>query len=207
MEQLFQRPRRNIPLASSLNGNQLLVMEGTIDRGWDLLRTREEGDSLVFEEYLRADWNETMPTISPDSQVVAYVSDESGRPEVYASSFPSAESKVRVSMGGGGGSEPVWAPDGSAIYYRDGSRIMRAPILPGRTFSIDTPEELFLGAWTRVPAAFPPPRTNWDITPDGDSFLFVSQPGATLGEGGGEPVVTVEIVVNWFEELRSRIGN
>ena len=207
MEQLFQRPERNIPLASSLDGNQLLVMEGTTDRGWDLLRTREEADSLIFEEYLRADWNETMPTISPDGQVVAYVSDESGRPEVYASAFPVPVTKVRVSSGGGGGSEPVWAPDGSAIYYRDGPRLMRAPILPGRTLSTDTPEELFLGAWTRVPASFPPPRTNWDITPDGDSFLFVNQPGATLGDGSGEPVVTLEIVVNWFEELRSRIDN
>ena len=102
---------------------------------------------------------------SPDGQVVAYVSDESGRPEVYASSFPVPVTKVRVSSGGGGGSEPVWAPDGSAIYYRDGPRLMRAPILPGRTLSTDTPEELFLGAWTRVPASFPPPRTNWDITP------------------------------------------
>ena len=114
---------------------------------------------------------------------------------------------MRVSSGGGGGSEPVWAPDGSAIYYRDGPRVMRAPILPGRTLSTDTPEELFLGAWSRVASSFPPPRTNWDITPDGDSFLFVNQPGATLGDGSGEPVVTLEIVVNWFEELRSRIDN
>jgi Tol biopolymer transport system component len=205
IEQLFERPDGNFPLASSLDGSQLVVMEGTEDRGWDLLVTREEGDSLVFEEYLRADWDEMMATISPDGQMIAYVSDESGNTVVYTRAFPSAAGRVRISEDGG--TEPQWAPDGSAVYYRNGPSLMRATVRPGQPFSVDTPEEVISGAWSRVPPAFPPPRTNWDVAPDGDSFLFISQPGATSGEGGGPPVVTLEIVVNWFEELRSRIGN
>ena len=84
---------------------------------------------------------------------------------------------------------------------------MRSSVLPGEVFSVDTPVELFSGAWAQLPASYPPPRTNWDINPDGENFLFVSQPGATLGEGGGQPLVTLEIVVNWFEELQAIIDN
>ena len=124
---------------------------------------------------------------------------------VYARSFPGAEGRVRISEEGG--TEPQWAPDGSAVYYRNGPSLMRASVRSGQPFSVDTPEELFSGGWSRVPPAFPPPRTNWDVAPDGDSFLFISQPGATNDGGTGQPVVTLEVVVNWFEELRSRINN
>ena len=111
---------------------------------------------------------------------------------------------MRVSNGGG--TEPVWAPDGSAIYYRNGSSVMRASISPGAVFAVDTPEEMFEGAWTHNPGAYP--RTNWDVHLDGESYLFVSQGGAELTEeGGGPPVMRLEVVVNWFEELRQRVGN
>ncbi|MEC7386972.1 MAG: hypothetical protein VYD22_04645, partial [Gemmatimonadota bacterium] len=192
-------------LASSLDEDRLIVMERTNDRGWDLLVTREVGDSLVFEEYLRADWDEMMATISPDGEMVAYVSNESGNTVVYVRRFPGAEGRVRVSDDGG--TEPQWAPDGSAVYYRNGSSLMRAVVRRGESFSVDASEEVVSGVWSRVPPAFPPPRTNWDISPDGDSFIFVSQPGATGNEGNGSPVISLEVVVNWFEELRSRIGN
>ena len=204
-EQIYGRDAQNSPLSMSLDGTQILVMENTQDRGYDLVIMSEDGDSTIFTDYLRADWNETMATISPDGTRAAYVSDQSGVPEVYVSSFPDAGDRVPVSNGGGG-TEPVWAPDGSAIYYRNGSSVMRASIPPGAVFSVDTPQEIFEGAWTHDPGASP--RTNWDVHPDGESFLFVSQPGAELIEGSGSPpVMRIELVVNFFEELRQRMGN
>ena len=159
---------------------------------------------MIFTDYLVADWWETMATISPDGARAAYVSYESGIREVYVRSFPDAEGQVRVSDGRG--TEPVWGPDGSAIYYRNGSSVMRASVTPGEVFSVDTPQEIFEGPWVLDPGSFP--RTNWDVHPDGESFLFVSVPGAELTEGGlGPPVVRLELVVNWFEELRQRVGS
>ncbi len=82
---------------------------------------------------------------------------------------------------------------------------MRASITPGEVFAVEMPQEMFEGAWTHSPGIYP--RTNWDVRPDGESFLFVSQPGAELAEGGGPPVMRVEHVVNWFEELLQRMGS
>jgi len=46
------------------------------------------------------------------------------------------------------------------------------------------------------------------VHPDGELYLFVSQMGAGLTEeGGGPPVVRLELVTNWFEELRQRMAN
>ncbi len=203
-EQLYRRDRDNFPLSMSLDGTQIVVMENAQDRGWDLVIMSEDGDSVSFTDYLRADWNETAATISADGARAAYVSDQSGIPEVYVRSFPDAEDGVQVSEGGG--TEPVWAPDGSAIYYRNGSSVMRASITPGAVFAVDTPEEMFEGAWSHGQSGIYP-GTNWDVHPDGESYLFVSQPGAELTEGGGPPVMRLEHVVNWFEELKQRMGS
>ncbi|MCH7890513.1 MAG: PD40 domain-containing protein [Gemmatimonadetes bacterium] len=73
-EQLYRRDGRNFPLSMSLDGTQILVMEDTPDRGWDLVIMSEDGDSVSFTSYLRADWDETMAAISPDGTRAAYAS-------------------------------------------------------------------------------------------------------------------------------------
>ncbi len=200
-EQLYRRDGISLPLSMSIDGAQLLIMENTPDRGYDLVIMSEDGDRV--RDYLRADWNETMATISPDGARAAYVSDESGIREVYVRSFPDADAEDRVSVSEGGGTEPVWAPDGSAIYYRNGSSVMRSSIAAGEMFSVDTAEEIFRDSWVLDPGIYP--RTNWDVHPDGESFLFVRAAGAELNDG--VPVMRLELVVNWFEELRERVGN
>ena len=200
-EQIYRRDRDSYPVSMSVDWTQILVMENTQDRGWDLVIMSEDGDSVSFTSYLRADWDETMAAISPDGTRAAYASDESGVAEVYVRSFPDAEDRVSVSEGGG--TEPVWAPDGSAIYYRNGSSVMRSSIAAGEMFSVDTAEEIFRDSWVLDPGIYP--RTNWDVHPDGESFLFVSAAGAELSDG--VPVMRLELVVNWFEELRQRVPN
>ncbi len=72
-----------------------------LERGFDmLLMTRRDDNTTGFADYLPADWNETTGTISPDGAWLAYVSDESGIPEVYIRSFPQAEVQQIVSPGG-----------------------------------------------------------------------------------------------------------
>src|SRR4029450_7861386 len=44
--------------------------------------------------------------------------DESGRAEVYVRPFPHADS-ARVQVSVAGGIEPVWAPSGPELFYRD----------------------------------------------------------------------------------------
>jgi Tol biopolymer transport system component/predicted Ser/Thr protein kinase len=58
---------------------------------------------------------EAVPIISPNGKWVAYLSDESGRFEVYIRPFPSGEGKWQVSNGGGG--TPMWRRDSKELIY------------------------------------------------------------------------------------------
>ncbi len=58
------------------------------------------------------------PDFSPDGRWIAYVSDESGRDEVWVTSFPGREQRMLVSNEGG--IAPLWSPDGREIYYFSG---------------------------------------------------------------------------------------
>ena len=60
---------------------------------------------------------EAQADISPDGRWLAYVSDESGRFEVYVRSYPDLERKWQISSDGG--VEPAWSPDGRELFYRD----------------------------------------------------------------------------------------
>jgi serine/threonine-protein kinase len=174
----------------------------------DLYVVRFAEDSVTFEPLLNAAWNEANADISPDGRWVAYQSNESGEYRVYVHSFP--ELTGRHSISTGLGVDPVWAPDGRRIYYRSASGFYAVDVSYAPSFSAGQPRLLFeepryarvsgLG-WLR----------NWDVHPDGDRFVMVSD--ETLVAPAGESALTgrrlrdVILVVNWFEELKARMGN
>ncbi|GMR13690.1 MAG: hypothetical protein BMS9Abin29_1903 [Gemmatimonadota bacterium] len=178
----------------------LLVQQGRFNS--DLLLMRFATDGVEFEPFLTAAWNERLGTVSPDGDQVAYVSDESGSDEVYVRSFPDAGNPLRVSSGGG--DKPLWAPDGLAIYYLNGSRIMRTALATGGGFSppeflFDRPNLVFGG---RAGAR----QRRWDLDPSGSHFLTVEV--AADQEAVAPPRSgNIFIVVNFFEELKERVGN
>ena len=79
----------------------MLSMEG--DRKWK---------PLLQEKY-----HETQPQISPDGRWMAYVSDESGKSEVYVRPFPDVD-KGKWQVSTSGGDSPLWSPDGRELFYR-----------------------------------------------------------------------------------------
>jgi hypothetical protein len=194
-EQLFRREGDQVPISSSPDGSLLLLNEFSEDRGLDLIIMTASG---AFRDFLVAPWNEFMGAISPDGTRIAYVSDESGSPEVYIRSFPSAADAVRVSEEGGG--HPVWAQDGSELYYLDltGSVVWRVGVPgPGVTEPLLRPET----NWQVNPADWP--VTNWDAHPDGAAFVFVDD---SLNRGSdASPTLQLELVTGWFEELREQV--
>ena len=74
------------------------------------------------EAIVKSAFNETDGRWSPDGQSIAYVSDESGSPEVYV--VPARGARVRVSFAGG--ARPRWSRDGRALFFLRGSQVMRA---------------------------------------------------------------------------------
>jgi serine/threonine-protein kinase len=140
---------------------------------------------------LRTKANERLPHLSPDQRWMAYVSDDSGRAEIWVRPFPDAASAIQVSQDGG--TEPVWAPDGQALYYRDatGMRLFAVPVTLGTVPRFGTPT-VTSGLWT--PAR--PFGRVYDIMPDGTLLML---PAPTLGR-------ELHVVFNFDEVIRRKMA-
>ena len=101
---------------------------------------------------------------SPDGHWIAYCSPESGRSEVYLTSFPEPGERIRVSVSGG--SRPRWKRDGREIYFLSADNEMIAtPVRLAAGVEIGQARPLF-----RIdPAGW----RDYDVTPDGERFLAV----------------------------------
>jgi len=74
---------------------------------------------------------------SPDGKCMAYISDESGRFEVYVQPYPGPGGKWQISTEGG--VEPVWARNGRELFYRNGDQMMAVEITTDPIFSAGRP--------------------------------------------------------------------
>jgi Tol biopolymer transport system component len=201
---LFERPSGNYINDVAEGDSVLLVRENSTDRGMDLVIARLGPDSVVFEDYLTAEWNEWTPQISPDGRWVAYVSDEAGEARVFVHSFPTPTGQRAVSPGVG--MHPVWSPDGDRIYYRDNERMWSVDVTYEPTFVVSAPTPLFEVGSFELNIASGRARA-WDIHPDGDRFIFARARGVDGTQPGASDLLDeVYLVSNWFEEVRRLTG-
>ena len=144
--------------------------------------------------YFANGFNLAHPTLSPDGRWMAYDSDESGRVEVYAQSFPDPSIK-RWKISPAGGSEPMWTRNGQELVFRTGDSVMAVGVDLQRSRS-GQPVALFVGrypdnpGWTR-------PRS-YDASRDGERFLMLRLPPV-------EASPRIKVVLNWFDELRAKV--
>jgi len=181
----------HFPFSWSPDGKVLIFGEHYPPTGWDILVLRL-GDKP--EPFLRSPFHEGGAVFSPSGHWIAYISLESGASEVYVQPFPRSGKKWQVSTEGG--TEPVWSRDGRELFYRKGNMMMVIPIQTSPSFNAGKPRLLFEG---RFQAGYPG-QPNYDVASDGRRFLMV--------ESEWEPTVTkLNVVLNWFEELKQRMGN
>ena len=137
--------------------------------------------------------NYYFPHLSHDGKWMVYVSDESGRREIYVRPFPGPGDTLRVSADGG--SMPVWSRDGKELFFiAPDRRLMRAGIQLGPEPTIEVPESLFITAvkyTTDMPAQY-------DVSPDGRRFLI----NTLLEEDAAQ---SITLIVNWFKKLESSV--
>ena len=144
---------------------------------------------------------EAQPEVSPDGRWLPYLSNESSLMGLFVRPMPNVSdglwqlTEVGVS--------PVWAPDGTAVFYvrlsGGNPTMMRIPVTTEPTFTQGTPEALFEASAFLDPstmsAAGVSPRRMFELAPDG-RFLTATRVGSS-----SEPLDLV-VVVNWFEELK-----
>jgi serine/threonine-protein kinase len=161
-----------------------LVYASTVDGKSSLWYARRDSGS-VPTQLVRNAFNNRAPSLSPDGRWVAYVSDESGREEVYVRAFPGPGARWQISLDGG--TEPKWSGSGREIFYRSGPKMMAAAVQTQPTVAVGERSVLFQGDY-----AAGLDFRQYDVTRDGNSFIMVKQ------SEGAEVVV----VLNWFERLR-----
>jgi len=142
------------------------------------------------QSILQTQFNELAPVFSPDGRWLAYVSDESGRNEIYVRPFPEVE-KGKWQISTDGGTELRWAANGELFYRNEsGDQMMAVNITTEPTFGAGTPRLLFEGVYTRSQGG----SAFYDVTPDGQRFVMVQ-----VQETGS---TQIHVVLNWFEELK-----
>jgi Tol biopolymer transport system component len=99
----------------------------------DVLYRALDGDT-TSKPVVATNFIEAQARVSPDGKWVAYVTDASGGSQVVVQPFPGPGGQVQVSSTGG--SEPVWAPDGRWIFYRDGRHLIATAVTTAPTFSV-----------------------------------------------------------------------
>ena len=181
--QLARHPRFQIPADVSPDGKTLVYAQRTELGNWDLMQMPID-DPGAAAPLRPTPFSETNLRFSPAGGQVAFVSDESGHPEVYVAPYPEAGNKRIVSTGGGVG--PRWRRDGRELYFRSRSGdLMSVPI--DRAGEPGTPVRLFnTGRWV-----------DFDVMPDGSRFIAIA-----LDSAAAEQPLTV--LLNWQRVIGPR---
>ncbi|HSD72286.1 MAG TPA: protein kinase [Thermoanaerobaculia bacterium] len=118
---------------------RFILFESSTTNGIDLDVLSLEG-SPKAEPFIHTQFDETRAVFSPDGKRVAYVSNESGREEIYVTSFPGHAGRRQVSTAGG--TRPRWRADGRELFFgARGGKLMVVEALPNGDFG--DPRELF----------------------------------------------------------------
>jgi Tol biopolymer transport system component len=83
---------------------------------------------------LNKSYDERDGEVSPNGKWLAYISNESGRSEVYITDFPGAHSKMQVSSEGG--FWHAWSHDGKSLYFANGKKLMVTEIRNPETMEL-----------------------------------------------------------------------
>jgi serine/threonine-protein kinase len=192
---------RLFPTSWSPDGRVLLATKYEGFRGVLCAIDIDAGDSRAPRPLFGGTPGMTAAVFAPNGRTLAYVSDESGREEVYLSSWDSSTQTTvgaPVVVSRGGGSSPVWSRDGKRIYFiTPETKIGDATVTASATLSTSPPVTAWdmdaLGAATGFWGGL------FDILPDG-SLLTIRRAAAET------EVSHFEIALNFDQELRAKVG-
>jgi serine/threonine-protein kinase len=173
------------PGAIAPDGDSLVFLRSTEETSFDI-RMLSLSDPAKMKTVLQTRAYEGGVRLSPDGRWMSYVSDETGRNEVYLTPFPGPGARLQVSTEGG--TQAVWNPGGNEIFYRIDEKMMSVQLTEGSALKLTSPKMLFearyaYGAGITIP--------NFDVSHDGQRFIMV-KPESGAGR--------LNVVLNWFAD-------
>ena len=139
-------------------------------------------------------FSEKLAQLSPDGRHIAYVSDESGRDEVYVQRFPAGGRKVPISARGG--TRPRWSRDGNDLFYVEDKVLVAVSVSIEPLFEVRSATRLFEHPGLAKANIF---VQTYDVPAEGSRFLLV-EPASS----GSIPELQIRVVEKWFSEFRDR---
>jgi Tol biopolymer transport system component len=141
------------------------------------------------------------PAFSPDGRWLAYQSMETGQRQVFVQPFPATGAKYPVVPGG----HPFWSHDGRELFYNPAAQQIGVVTINTRpTLSFGAPFIFSTaGLQSRNPAQAP---RVWDIAPDRKRLIGVTEATESAASGDA-PTPQIEVVLNWFTDLKARVPN
>ena len=163
------------------------VAEGRAQDIWTLARDRK-----TPTPWLETAFSEGGAAFSPDGRWIAYVSNDSGRNDVYIRPYPGPGEKITISTEGG--NEVMWARNGRELFYRNSGGLFAVDITTGPPLRAGKPHKLFENDYEPTASLWP----NYDVSADGREFLMVK----TLQD---DAPAQVDVVLKWASELARRV--
>jgi Tol biopolymer transport system component len=187
-ERLAKSDHIQVPGSWSPDGKMLAFVEHHPKSGRDIWLLPAAGSGPA-QALLQSEFDESSPQFSPDGRWLAYVSNELGRNEIFVRSNSNPPRKHQVSDGGG--TEPVWAPDGGRIFYRQGHRLFARELRPAGELRLGKQEVVFDGEFERGTID----RANYDAAPGSGRLVLVG----SIEQHSGES--ELHVVLNWADTV------
>jgi serine/threonine protein kinase/Tol biopolymer transport system component len=186
-EKLLELSQPIVPTSWSPDGSTLAYVRGDQTSGDIMFWMRKE---TAPQPFLATPFSERGATFSPDGKWIAYMSNESGVPQVYVRPASGSGGKWQVSAEAG--NYPRWVRGGRGLIYRRGPSVYAVDVEAGATFRAGAPRLLYSG-----PEG---PTAIYDVSADGRRFLFAKPPAE---ERSATP--QLHFIFNWFEDIRRRV--
>jgi serine/threonine protein kinase len=150
----------------SRDGRHIILTNTGRASSFDIWRHTDGAEPLV-QPIVESSFDEFHAVLSPDQRWIAYVSNETGRPEIYVTSFPDGTRRYPISSQGG--SEPQWRRNGQELFFLNAeSMLMSVSVTTGPEFKAGVPTPLFR---VRTPTSANPYRQQYAVAQDGNRFL------------------------------------
>jgi len=179
-ELIFESELVKMPMSWTPDGKQLVFEQMDPKTREDIWVVPLSGDKKPVA-VLQSNAKERFPQVSPDGKWIAYVSDETGRSEVFIKQFPEGPGKWQISTDGG--SQPRWRGDSKELFYGLPPNLMAVDIhVMGGSIQAGAPHVLF--GITNPGPNLPTDYIVYAVASDGKRFL-VPQTGAGAAISGG----------------------